>query len=263
MKFWFSENFKNPIIVNNNGVFKYNDTFDPKDADINPVDIYTEDMPSEWASQVYAIQDRILNGSSIKEVAHWDFKFKGLSPVGWLKEQAGDGRFIVELDNGHLLYGNSPELVLEKNGNNIKLEILGGTDEWNEKTTEEHSLIIDDVIKRFPNELSIHQTKLIDIGYVKHLKTKLTGNWDYSLESIVPYIWPNLAIYGNGCGENYWGGLIGWGDETYAKLWLCIRCGIWDGEWHHYRVGCGITSKSDPESEWKELNKKLGWVLTS
>lgn len=262
MKFWFPHQFGNPILVDKNGFQIHNDSwFVPNETDQHPVEVINSNMPQEWVNQIQDIKDRIKESSVQKEIAHWDFKFNGGSPIGWLMNEEGNGRFIVQLDDGRLLYGNSPELVLDKNQNTIKIEVLGGTDEWNEKTNEEHSIIIQDLIQRFPEKLELHQTEFIDLGYVKHLRTKLSGTWNHSLQSIIPYVWPNLAIWGKGYGEDYWGGLIGYGDEVYAKLWLCIRCGIWDGEFHHYRVGCGITEQSDPQSEWNELNNKLGWIL--
>lgn len=261
MKFWFPNSSGDPITVDRKEVKLHRaQWFTPVTNETTFIDITNSSMPSLWAERVEDIKRRIKKNEIVKEIAHWDFTFKGNSPVDLIMKQDGEGRFIVELENGNLLYGNSPELVLKKNNKEVEVEVLGGTNVWNKKTSNEHSIIVSDLIERFPNELSPSQTEFIDLGYIKHLRTKLKSTWDFSLESVIPYVWPNLAITGKGYGENHWGTLIGWGDERFAKLWLCIRCGVWDGEFHKLRVGCGITEDSDPEEEWEEINNKLGWI---
>ena len=228
-------------------------------------------MPQWWVSEINKIKQQINNGTYKKRVLYHDIRFSGDNPSNFIKNSEGEGRFLVQLDEDRLLYGNSPECVINKVNDTVSIEVLGGTglnltDKFGElypKYKNEHDIIIEDLLRRNPSLQWVKKYQIKDVGYTKHVRSILRFDTEKSLEQIVEGVYPNYAIDSDGI-TDWWGSLIGYHNHTLnqTKLYLCIRCGIFDIEskTHTVRSGVGITLDSDPQEEWLEVHQKLGWL---
>ena len=58
--------------------------------------------------------------------------------------------------------------------------------------------------------------------------------------------------------RGYYAGTVGLVSETESKIYVGIRSCMIDGNQMDVFTGAGITSDSDPLSEWQELGHKQG-----
>jgi isochorismate synthase EntC len=273
MEVWFPEQESYLISVTPNSFCRhYSESYIyNKKSEFNGYSESIPPMPEWWVHQVNNIKNEIDKGTYQKHVLYHDIHFTGDNPSHFIKNSEGHGRFLVKLDDNRLLYGNSPECVINKVNDTVSIEVLGGTgsnltDEYGDiysKYKEEHQIIVEDLLQRNPKLEWSKKFQIKDIGYTKHIRSVLKYNTDESLEDIVYKVYPNYAIKSDGIND-WWGTLIGYHNHTInqTKLFLSIRCGIFDIETktHTVRSGVGITKDSDPQTEWLEIHTKLGWL---
>jgi isochorismate synthase EntC len=228
-------------------------------------------MPDWWAANVEHTKQQIVSGELTKKVLYHDITFEAAHPGHFIQSKKGDGRFLIMLDETTMMYGISPECTIHKVDDVVSIEVLGGTSpqlldsrgEPYQKYKDEHDIIIHDLLKRNDALTWKKKYQIKDLGYTQHLRSILQYSTQESLEDIVSRVYPNYAIDGDGIND-WWGTLVGWHNAQHnqTKLWLAIRCGIYDMKTntHTVRTGVGITKDSDAQQEWLELHQKLGWL---
>jgi len=175
--------------------------------------------------------------------------------------------FYIEFTPEEVIFGMTPEHVIHKRGDQVTIEILGGTklkkQRWPEDKIFEHEVIVDDLIERIkPHVKDIHystnHTKYV--GYTHHLQSNIKFTFDGTHDELIRLIHPTLAIKSDYNDRGYFGGLWGWEKDNDMDLYLTIRCGYYKDRTYQFRVGCGITKHSKLNEEWKEVKTKLKWL---
>ncbi len=180
---------------------------------------------------------------------------------------------------GKVMVGASPELLLERNANQLQTVALGGTETrgiYSEKEKIEHQQIkdyIETILKERLYKYSSHETSSIQASTVSHLKTP------YSIEAksleedldLISYLHPTSAICGlpyqealnfikenEGFDRNFYAGYLGAIDEkNNFSLFVNLRCAELYQEGAMLYAGAGINAMSSPDDEWIEINNKM------
>lgn len=218
-----------------------------------------------------------------------------------LRAQNKDGyQFQVPLPKGGSLVGVSPELLLRKTGADFLSNPLAGSTKrlvdaaadretgerllTSEKDRFEHRLVVED-IKRILEPLCADLDvpdgpELLSTAALWHLSTRITGALkDPSVTALqlACLLHPTPAV----CGyptelahrlirfvepfeRGLFTGMVGWCDGHGNGEWvITIRCGIVERETIRLFAGAGIVEASQPDSEWAEVQTKLGTMLSA
>ncbi len=201
--------------------------------------------------------------------------------------QVGDAAFV----------GASPELLLEKSDDRVRVNPLAGSAPRGEgedqdrrlseelmrsaKDRHEHALVVDDIAARLRP-----LTRVIDVppepalrrvATVQHLSSEVTGtlSGDTSAFSLLDVLHPTPAVGGTpreesvafiekveGLDRGWYSGGVGYvtpgGD---CRLALSLRCGLVRGSTAWLYAGAGIVADSDPEAELVETRLKFRPLL--
>lgn len=179
--------------------------------------------------------------------------------------------------------GATPETLLNTTENTFKTMSLAGTltaknEEdivWGEKELEEQEMVTDYLIEKIGSitkDYKVSKQETYRIGDLFHLRTKVEGTYNESIESLINLLHPTPAV----CGfpkekakqfilENemyqrkfytgYLGELnIGINSVNSSSLFVNLRCMEvnLDGEKGTIYVGGGITKDSEPQKEFQE-----------
>ena len=201
--------------------------------------------------------------------------------------QVGDATFI----------GASPELLLEKTADLIRLNPLAGSAPRgegeaedrrlsdalmnSEKDRHEHSLVVEDITRQlrpFTRTILVpEQPTLHKVATVQHLSSEISGtlSGENSPLELLGVLHPTAAVGGAPRCESagfieaiekfdrgWYGGGVGWlttaGD---CRLALSIRCGLIRAGTATLYAGAGIVTESDPEAELIETRLKFRPLL--
>lgn len=207
-------------------------------------------------------------------------------------------RFRLALPDGGTLLGVSPELLIRKQGAHITSNPLAGSarrmpdpvqDQQNadrlmasDKDQYEHRLVIEDIRSRLQPlcaQLDVPaKPSLINTAALWHLSTRIEGTAhdpDMSALQFAGRLHPTPAVCGMPTDRarrlmqsiepfrrGLFTGAVGWMDAQGNGEWVVtIRCGIVNGRQMQLFAGAGIVAASQPESEWAEVQTKLGTML--
>lgn len=193
-----------------------------------------------------------------------------------------------DYSNG-LWIGATPELLFNISNNHLHTIALAGTKKllqkkyniWTFKEIEEHYIVVDyiyNILKNYNGKIYIKNTKSINSGLIKHLKTKIDFFFSKKpkYKELLNKIHPTPAI----CGipknnaynfilknekykRSFYTGYIGIISNNELTFYVNIRCiNIIDNYITLYS-GCGITYKSIPINEWLESEIKIQNILSS
>ncbi len=218
-----------------------------------------------------------------------------------LRAQNREGfQFRVPLADGGDLVGVSPELLMRRQGDRIVSNPLAGSakrlpdpeaDHANgerltrsEKDLYEHSLVTRDIealLKPRCAELHVpERPSLINTAALWHLSTRIEGRLEDPSQTALQLaclLHPTPAV----CGfpterahrlirfvepfeRGLFTGMVGWCDAQGNGEWVVtIRCGIVKSRTVRLFAGAGIVEASQPESEWAEVQTKLGTMLSA
>jgi len=274
MRSWFPSSHEKVIIGRPSSIAYFgNREYSFSNEEFKGIDLQPPITPDWWYRRVERVKQDIKFGKYQKKVLTHDISFVGENPDNFIKNRNTEGSFILQLNDQKIFYGMSPEKVISKKGNEVRVEVLGGTlnkvlserGDIKPKLLQEHQIIIEDLIQRNP-EIEILETLTEkDLGYVTHLRSLLGFKSNESnLLNIILKVYPNLTINSERIND-WWGTLIGYSLEDEVHLWLGIRSGMYfpNSGIHTIRSGVGITSDSDPDIEWLELYEKTKWLLPS
>lgn len=206
--------------------------------------------------------------------------------------------FRVPLANGATLLGVSPELLVHKQGTAFVSNPLAGSvrrmadpeadranAQWlatSEKDHYEHRLVTEDIAQRVGELCSRLQVperpSLISTAALWHLSTRIEGELataDIDALQLACRLHPTPAV----CGypterarqlirfvepfeRGLFTGMVGWCDAQGNGEWVVtIRCGTFSGQRVRLFAGAGIVEASSPDTEWNEVQTKLGTML--
>ncbi|MCH5220956.1 MAG: chorismate-binding protein [Muribaculaceae bacterium] len=184
--------------------------------------------------------------------------------------------------------GATPELLLESISGNVAItRALAGTKkhgvgEWSSKNTEEHQIVIDDMVKRISEvngDIEIKTMPTYDFHYqnIDHLCTPIhlkTLDCKFEISKIINAIHPTAAVGGFPQAEalrdiklyedvrrHCYGGLIDIKRDDSRVVYVMLRCVHFDNEKWAIYTGSGITAGSSPEDEWIETADKATPLL--
>lgn len=207
-------------------------------------------------------------------------------------------QFRLTLSSDEELVGISPELLVRRNGRSIVSNPLAGsarrsTDpekdrqiaddlQASEKDQYEHRLVIDDidrVLRPYCTELHVpRHPALLSTSALWHLSTRIEGELQAppatALE-VACALHPTPAVCGHPTAtarklisklesfhRGFFTGAVGWmnadGDGEWA---VTIRCGVVNNGKIRLFAGAGMVPASNPDSEWAEIQTKLGTML--
>jgi isochorismate synthase len=218
-----------------------------------------------------------------------------------LRAQNRDGyQFQVPLPEGGELIGVSPELLVRKTGNRFVSNPLAGSTKRladpiadkdasekllnSKKDQYEHRLVVEDIqriLEPHCSELTVPSSpSLLNTATLWHLSTRIGGQIaDPTLTALqlACMLHPTPAV----CGyptelahrlirfvepfeRGLFTGIVGWCDAKGNGEWvITIRCGIVERETIRLFAGAGIVEASQPDSEWAEVQTKLGTMLNA
>lgn len=183
--------------------------------------------------------------------------------------------------------GATPETLLRKEGNVIKTMSLAGTqkkgeeDKFSDKEKVEQELVTDYITGILEAENGVEAVKtdgpnLAEAGNVVHLKTDIEAeiSKSFRLASLLEKLHPTPAVAGFPKAEaldfinkheqykrSFYAGYFGLSHGDDAHYFVNLRCmQVFEDSVVLYSGG-GITKDSNPESEWKETENKMGTLL--
>lgn len=216
-----------------------------------------------------------------------------------LRAQNQDGyQFQVPLPDGSNLVGVSPELLLRKSGNRFLSNPLAGSakrledpaaDEKaassllaSEKDRYEHRIVVEDIHRLLRDQCEALEVpdspSLLSTAALWHLSSRIEGvlkDPEMTALELACLLHPTPAV----CGfptelaqrlirfvepfeRGLFTGLVGWCDAEGNGEWvITIRCGIVAHDSIRLFAGAGIVEASQPDSEWAEVQTKLGTML--
>ncbi|MGE8175677.1 isochorismate synthase [Pseudomonas fluorescens] len=206
--------------------------------------------------------------------------------------------FRVPMPDGATLIGVSPELLVHKDGLDFVSNPLAGSAkrmsdpqadqrnaDWlsaSEKDHYEHRLVTEDIATQLGElctQLNVPQRpSLISTPALWHLSTRIEGTLadpTVSALQLACRLHPTPAV----CGfpterarrlirfvepfeRGLFTGMVGWCDAQGNGEWVVtIRCGTVKRNRVRLFAGAGIVEASSPDSEWTEVQTKLGTML--
>ncbi len=273
----------------------------PPDPGVHTV----ESVPAtaEWQSEVAEAVGAIRGGSFQKVVLARSvqveseratdpfdlvYHLRAANPAGYVyATMVGDSAFV----------GASPELLLARSGNDIKLNPLAGSARRGKgeddvavgeellasaKNRAEHSMVVEDLVSRLGplTEALTHSDgpSLRRMATVQHLSTEITASLlpGVSTCDVLASIHPTPAVGGTpraealafidkveGLDRGWYSGGVGWITPSgEAVVALALRCALLNGRTSRLYAGNGIVAESDPAIELEETRLKFQPLLS-
>ncbi|MFY7810148.1 MAG: isochorismate synthase [Flavobacterium sp.] len=189
--------------------------------------------------------------------------------------------------------GATPELLMQKNNNQITTVSLAGTQIyqenmiWQEKEKEEQEFVtnyIQEKLKKYVEKIEIGAINTIKAGKLAHLKTIIQATLidGSKLFEIVKDLHPTPAVCGlpkenalsfilkaENYNRAYYTGYLGEWNKDFennetekTQLFVNLRCMQIIKNQARIYVGCGITKDSIPENEYLEIVNKSKTMRT-
>lgn len=178
--------------------------------------------------------------------------------------------------------GASPELLYSRRGNSLSTMALAGTlpqgdTPWDDKNLEEHRLVADHVeqcLQQCGFSYTRHPLGTLNYGTVRHLYTPFEADCGgASLEQFRQLMHPTPAVGGSPRSRalkqiahterhsrQLYAGLITLLPDADSEYCIVnLRCMHFDRQHYCIYAGGGITSQSDPTTEWSETQAKAAW----
>lgn len=256
--------------------------------------------PVDHVERVRHAVELIGSGTLRKVVLARSVDFESDAPLdplaiaGALRRRDVDGNsFAVELgaghDTGRWLVGSSPEVLVERRGDQVCCHPFAGTATSPDglidsaKDREEHAYVVDEIATALaplcaeldiPDEPSVTQA-----GPVWHLGTRIVGRVATASTTALDLalaLHPTAAVCGVPRADaaaaiaaiegdrGFYAGAVGWTGADGDGHWrVAIRCAELEADSTRLRAfaGGGIVATSDPDAELAETENKLRTIL--
>ncbi|MDD1782419.1 isochorismate synthase [Enterovibrio sp. ZSDZ35] len=205
--------------------------------------------------------------------------------------------FLLALDEKHCFVGSTPERLFERHECEMQTEALAGTigrgndeqhDEelahWllnDQKNVYENRLVVDDITSRLKGcteSLEVEQTPhLVQLRKVQHLKRDISAALHEGVPSaaLLDMLQPTAAVAGlprhlavdfivdnEPFARGWYSGSVGYLSAKKSEFCVAIRSALVMDNVLHLFAGAGIVPGSQPESEWKELDRKVSTLMS-
>lgn len=244
---------------------------------------------SDVRKAVLSVQRELLFAQDV-DVSAMQNNLRAQNPGGY--------HFRVPMPDGATLIGVSPELLVHKDGLDFVSNPLAGSAkrmadpeadrrnaDWlaaSEKDHYEHRLVTEDIASQLSElctQLNVPQRpSLISTPALWHLSTRIEGtlaNPGISALQLACRLHPTPAVCGfpterarhlirfvEHVERGLFTGMVGWCDAQGNGEWVVtIRCGTIKRNKVRLFAGAGIVEASSPDSEWTEVQTKLGTML--
>lgn len=252
-------------------------------------DIYLKDIETT----VKTIKDSKLSKAIVSRLIPFERKTESVGNLyrQLLKQTPNAFVYLVNLPKAGTWMGATPEVLLKSEGKTIETVSLAGTQSrrtgsdysWHTKDIEEQAFVSRYLLDVF-HQFNIHPyttqgPETLESGRVAHLFTSfrfLKKKLAHKLGDFIAELHPTPAVCGYPKSKaskfiakiekhdrRYYTGYLGpWQLNDSVRLFVNLRCMEITPERYILYAGGGITSRSIPEEEWEETNKKAG-TLTS
>jgi len=206
------------------------------------------------------------------------------------KNQPSAFVYLLQLPNGQLWCGATPETLASYEKGQLKTMAMAGTQtldhqeakelEWQEKELDEQKWVQDDIEKSFKkSNVSFSKSKpyTTKAGHLAHIRTDYSAKCSTKKASqILVDLHPTPAVCGTPTEETrkeiihveshkrqYYSGYLGLYAPQNFELFVNLRCMLIDKVNFHLFVGGGLTKDSDPDLEWEETENKALTLLNT
>lgn len=256
---------------------------------------------SEW-QQLFTAANNSIHRDEINKVVisrevkiQCDTNINFYSVLQKLLNQNKESFVFSYSKDGKTFLGATPEILVQKEKDNILSYALAGTSFRNEKEDEfkraallsdnknryEHKVVIDSivgVINKFADEVVVDETKIMSLKNLHHLQTCIHAkNKSVSLLQWIKLLHPTPALGGYPVNEaikfiknnekhdrGLYGAPIGIIDENGDGVFVVgIRSALIEEKIAYSYVGCGIVKDSNCETEYIETKNKLKTIIES
>ncbi|NJD04021.1 MAG: isochorismate synthase [Ruminiclostridium sp.] len=260
----------------------------------------TEDF-EDW-KQLFSVVDNAISGKEVNKVVvsrevkiECNTLINVQSVMQNLLKQNPDCFVFAYFKGGKTFLGATPEVLVEKENNNIISYALAGTIPRtgendalqgkillaDAKNHNEHKIVIDsifEVMRKYTHDLVVDETTILTLKRLLHLKTRIHAKDENStLYEWVKRLHPTPAVGGNPVNkaleliktyEKHERGLyaapIGIVGRNGDGIFItCIRSALVYENIVFAYAGCGIVNESDCETEYIETNNKLKTIIES
>ena len=214
-----------------------------------------------------------------------------------IHENQGNFHFLLAMDEKRSFVGSSPERLFFRRQLGMKTEALAGTvgrggtlnedvslANWllnDEKNRYENKLVVDDILDRLLSSCrEIHIEKephLVRLRQVQHLKRNMTVSLKRGISnaSLLNVLHPTAAVAGRprkaalafiakeeGFDRGWYSGTVGYLSPERTEFCVAIRSAVLSEKNIALYAGAGIVPGSQPENEWKELDRKISTLMS-
>jgi len=238
---------------------------------------------ADYKDLVSSAQGRIKSSNLDKVVLagkRWiEFKTDLYKSYTSLLENNPNAFVYLSLIEGQVMLGASPELLLERDDQELRTVALGGTETrgvYTEKEKIEHQQIkeyIELILKERKYNYKSHETSSFKASTVSHLITPYTIEAKSVQDdlSLIKQLHPTSAICGlpyqealnfikenEGFDRKFYAGYLGAIDENNNfNLFVNLRCAELYQDGAMLYAGAGVNAMSSPADEWFEINNKM------
>ena len=206
-------------------------------------------------------------------------------------------RFYFEPIEGHAFISFTPERLYRRDGDRLLTEALAGTvtkealkaDDHtaselllnSEKDVREHRFVKDTIYQELQpvcSDIDMEETvQVLQLSQLAHLYTRCKARLKREFcndSTVLRQLHPTPAVGGvprdasmrlianlEPFCRGWYAGPIGWMSRDAAEFAVGIRSALVNGDRVFLYSGAGLVRGSDPDSEWEEVDQKIGEIL--
>lgn len=189
--------------------------------------------------------------------------------------------FFWQISPKSTFLGNSPERLLRISKNILETEALAGTlqngDKIDEKLKNENDFVkqyLIESLNKISNNVIADKVQTVNLKHLNHLQVKIRAELRedelHSPVAIANYLMPTPAVNGypksptfeyiskyEGFDRGHYAGALGTVCNDTAEFCVPLRSALINEKMILIFAGAGILEGSDPQEEWKEIDKKF------
>ena len=191
--------------------------------------------------------------------------------------------YLLNIPNQGGWMGATPEILIEGENKKYKTVALAGSKgldniNWKDKELDEQQFVTNYIKEKLESESINHQfnstPETVTAGNIAHLKTTFNIQTNKTPLELANLLHPTPAVCGlpqkeaqdfilknEGYSREFYTGFLGIINNTSCSLFVNLRCMQLFKNENWLYVGGGITSRSNPDNEWRETELKTQTLL--